>query len=252
MDKSREIFWLFIFANVNLLLTATAAATQMEDRCARLILSYLPFPCLDKSEQPLPFYQDIRYSTEFLLVVCLPALMLHILGGGLLILFYKTCHPWRELGWEREAHCFGKLGKIGNQVTVETPYWCEDDSYKQKDIREEESEKQENTKENVRQCNSKDPDVQNHIMAPSVQEHNVQDEFCFQEHTLQEHDNSRQKDIQEHGTRYKVVWKRDEECEDSENILFSCHKEIDLFGQSRRLVQVENILPNKEDEMSRL
>ena len=173
--------------------------------------------------------------------------MLHILGGALLILFYKTCHPWRELGWEREAHCFGKLGKIGNQLTVETPYWCEDVSHKEKDIREEDSGEQENTKENVRQRNTKDPDVQDThlVQAHYVQEHSVQgyskDECCDQEHESRHQD----------GTQYEVVWKKDEERKD-ENILFNCHGEIDLLGQSRILVQVENILPNKEDEISRL
>ena len=250
MDKSQEIFWLFVFANANLILTATAAVTQMEDRCSRLISFYLPYPCLDKSEQPLPFYQDIRYRTEFLLVVCFPALIFHILAGALLILYYKTCHPWRELGWEREAHCFGKLGKIGSQLTVETPYWSKDVSYKQMDIQEEDCKEQDNPKENVaQQCKTKDTDVQDHIVqAQHVQEHNVQgrskDESCVQEHS------PRFQGIQHYGTQ--VVWKRDKDGGERGSVLFNGDREIDPFRQSTRLVDAENILFNKEDEMSRL
>ena len=218
MDKSREIFWLFIFANVNLLLTATAAATQMEDRCARMI-SYL---CLDQS--------DIRYHTEFLLVVCLPALIFHILGGGLLILYYKTCHPWREVGWEREAHCFGKLGQIGPQLTVETPYWRGDLSYKQTDIREEDSKEQENKKVNGRQCNIKSPGVQD----LRVETHFVQD------HNVQGHQGgTRPQDLQNDDTQYQIVSKLGENRNNG-NDLFTCER------------LVENILINKEDEMSKL
>ena len=224
VDKSQEIFWLFIFANVNLLLTATAAATQMEDRCTRLISYYLPYPCLDKSE--------IRYHTEFLLVVCLPAIIFHILGGALLILYYKTCHPWREVGWEREAHCFGKLGQLGSQLTVETPYWCEDLAYKQTDIQEGDRIEQDNKKENIRH------DVKYNLQGYSEDEYSI----------LQE-DDTRHQDLQQDGSQYQVVGNVDE---NNGNALSNWDREIDPLRRSRRLVQVENILLNKEDEVSRL
>ena len=223
VDKSQEIFWLFIFANVNLLLTATAAATQMEDRCTRLISYYLPYTCLGKSE--------IRYHTEFLLVVCLPAIIFHILGGALLILYYKTCHPWREVGWEREAHCFGKLGQLGSQLTVETPYWCKDLAYKQTDIQEGDRIEQDNKKENVRH------NVKHNIQGYSEDEYSVQE------------DDTRHRDLQLDDGQYQVVCKMDE---NNGNALSNWDREIDPFRRSRRLVQVENILPNKEDEVSRL
>ena len=39
-------------------------------------------------------------------------------GCGWLLLFEKTVHPWRQLGKERERHCWGKLQ--GTKKGIET------------------------------------------------------------------------------------------------------------------------------------
>ena len=48
----------------------------------------------------------------------LPSLFFHLAGCGWLLLFEKTVHPWRQLGKERERHCWGKLQ--GTKKGIET------------------------------------------------------------------------------------------------------------------------------------
>ena len=64
-------------------------------------------------------------GSEFLMLFGGPALVCHLLGCGALLLYYKTTHPWRELGGERERHCCGKVGAPGVPLHSERPYWEE-------------------------------------------------------------------------------------------------------------------------------
>ena len=48
------------------------------------------------------------------------------MGCAMLLIYYKTSHPWRELGLEREGHCCGKLGDRGVPLRCERPYWEEE------------------------------------------------------------------------------------------------------------------------------
>ena len=108
MHKSREQLCSLVLAGINLAVTAAATAAMSE----RKGTGHEPW---------LPL--DLGLSLEFLLIVGLPALLFHIMGCLLLLLYYKTAHTWRELGKERERHCCGKLGDHGSQVLVERGPW---------------------------------------------------------------------------------------------------------------------------------
>ena len=56
-------------------------------------------------------------------IITLPPLLLHLVGCGLLLLFEKTVHPWRQLGQERESHCWGKLQGSKNGIQAEPTLW---------------------------------------------------------------------------------------------------------------------------------
>ena len=47
----------------------------------------------------------------------------HLVGCGLLLLFEKTLHPWRQLGKERERQCWGKLQGSKRGIEVEPTIW---------------------------------------------------------------------------------------------------------------------------------
>ena len=47
----------------------------------------------------------------------------HLVGCGLLLLFEKTLHPWRQLGKERERRCWGKLQGSKRGIEVEPTIW---------------------------------------------------------------------------------------------------------------------------------
>ena len=57
------------------------------------------------------------------LLLFLPPLVLHLIGAGLLMVFYKTMHPWRQLGRKRERSGWGKLEGSKRGVQEEIPYW---------------------------------------------------------------------------------------------------------------------------------
>ena len=50
-----------------------------------------------------------KYSIIICWLAVFPPILFHLAGWGLVYLFEKTVHPWRDLGKERESHCWGKL-----------------------------------------------------------------------------------------------------------------------------------------------
>ena len=50
-------------------------------------------------------------------------IILHLMGCGFLLLFEKTIHPWRQLGKERESHCWGKLQGTKRGIEAEPTLW---------------------------------------------------------------------------------------------------------------------------------
>ena len=98
--KGREIFFGLLLAGLNLVGTAVAWAI------------------IDQYE-----------SFTALVVVMLPSLSFHLVGCGLLLLYEKTVHPWRQLGKERERHCWGKLQGTTKGIEAEptfNPMICDD------------------------------------------------------------------------------------------------------------------------------
>ena len=57
------------------------------------------------------------------LVTCLPSFFLYLAGCGLLFYFEKSVHPWRDLGKERESHCWGKLQGTKRGIEAELTLW---------------------------------------------------------------------------------------------------------------------------------
>ena len=55
--------------------------------------------------------------------ICLQSLFLYLVGCGLLFYFEKSVHPWRDLGKERESHCWGKLQGTKRGIEAELTLW---------------------------------------------------------------------------------------------------------------------------------
>ena len=75
----------------------------------------------------LIFFQAAKISIADKIIgfgICvLPPLLLHLVGCGLLLLFEKTVHPWRQLDKERERHCWGKLQGSKRGIEAEPTLW---------------------------------------------------------------------------------------------------------------------------------
>ena len=97
--KGRETFFALLLAGINIV--GTSAAT-ME-------ITTSPFRT--------PFLEPD------LVFIMLPPLLFHLAGCGWLLLFEKTVHPWRQLGKERESHCWGKLQGTRRGIEAEPTLW---------------------------------------------------------------------------------------------------------------------------------
>ena len=114
IQKSKEIAGSLLLTGLNLTITHTVTAFLIEDAT--------PIP--DVTLDFLGVSREI-FSTKrniFLIMHVLPATLSFAMGCGLLLLFYKTVHPWRHLGKERERHFFGKLGGSTTGIVVETSF----------------------------------------------------------------------------------------------------------------------------------
>ena len=63
------------------------------------------------------------YKPRFFFAFGLPSLLCHLVGSFLLLLQYKLVHPWRQLGREREANLWGKLGGTKRGMNEEMSHW---------------------------------------------------------------------------------------------------------------------------------
>ena len=106
VHKAREqVFSLGLIA-INLTITGLAALLSTEVE-GSLLLKLIGWP-------------HLGFLGSLLELVLLP-LILHLAGCGLLLLFYKTSHPWRQLGRERDRLCWGKLQGSKRGLQEETP-----------------------------------------------------------------------------------------------------------------------------------
>ena len=103
VHKAREQVFSLVLGAANLVITAVVTIT--------LMIAAIP-----QNQQQDGFLVDF-------LIIGLPPVLLHLAGAGLLLLFYKTCHPWRGLGRERERRCWGKLQGTRRGEQEEIPYW---------------------------------------------------------------------------------------------------------------------------------
>ena len=90
--KGRETFFALLLAGINLVGTLATLA---------MILHY--------------------YRVLLLTALCI--LLFFLAGCVLLLLFEKTVHPWRDLGKERERHCWGKLQGTKRGIEAEPTIW---------------------------------------------------------------------------------------------------------------------------------
>ena len=123
VHKGHEQMKTIVLVTANLLLTAIFSAGLIEPRSPW-------FPGLSEQlgltwKKESSCHQVVGGS-EFLLFFGLPSLLLHFMGCAMLLIYYKTSHPWRELGQARERHCCGKLGDSGVPLRCERPYWEEE------------------------------------------------------------------------------------------------------------------------------
>ena len=106
--KGRETFFALLLAGINLMGTPVAS----------IISAY--------GQRVLPIRAEL---TGVLFVALSPitiiglSLILHLAGCGFLLLFEKTLHPWRQLGKERESHCWGKLQGTKQGIVAEPTIW---------------------------------------------------------------------------------------------------------------------------------
>ena len=117
VHKAREQMMSMLLVIINLVLTAIFTACTIEP-------THPWFPSLAE-KLGLSWCHSLVGGSEFLVLFGGPALVCHLLGCGALLLYYKTTHPWRELGGEREQHCCGKIGAPGIPLHSERPYWEE-------------------------------------------------------------------------------------------------------------------------------
>ena len=68
------------------------------------------------------------YKPRFFFAFGLPSLLCHLVGSLLLLLQYKLVHPWRQLGREREANLWGKLGGTKQGLDEEACHWRNSDA----------------------------------------------------------------------------------------------------------------------------
>lgn len=107
--KVREQVAALVLTGANLALTAAITTAQTDQEMwPRFLLSH---------------GLGVTNRTELLVVFGLPSLAAHLLSSGLLLTYYKACHPWRALGQEREAACWGKLGLLGTQHRLAEACW---------------------------------------------------------------------------------------------------------------------------------
>ena len=129
--KGRETFFALVLAGLNIVGASAATMAITTSPYLTVLLSYFlleevqeqryPTLLLDQ-EQDQDQDQEQRYHTLAhvirLIFIMLPSLFFHLAGCGWLLLFEKTVHPWRQLGKERERHCWGKLQ--GTKKGIET------------------------------------------------------------------------------------------------------------------------------------
>ena len=99
--KGRELTFGCILAAINLMGTIAAGYVEMF----------------------FPLERSIWEKVGDFCVFFLAPLLLHLVGCGLLLLFEKTLHPWRQLGKERERRCWGKLQGSKRGIEVEPTVW---------------------------------------------------------------------------------------------------------------------------------
>ena len=114
IHKSREIAGSLLLTGLNLTITHTVMACLIEDNAS------VPEFALDALGLGRAFLSTKK--NLFLILHVLPASLSFAIGCGLLLIFYKTVHPWRHLGKEREMHCSGKLGGSKTGIVVETSF----------------------------------------------------------------------------------------------------------------------------------
>ena len=105
--KGREIFLALLLAGINLVGTSAAMVKAIQ------------------LEQP-EWFSENGLNVFGLLV---PSLFLYIVGCGLMLFFEKSVHPWRQLGKEREKHCWGKVQGTTRGIEADptfTPLNCDD------------------------------------------------------------------------------------------------------------------------------
>ena len=123
VHKGHEQTMTIVLVTANLLLTAILSAFLIQPRSPW-------FPGLSEqlglSWREESSCHQVVGGSEFLLFFGLPSLLCHLMGCAMLLIYYKTSHPWRELGQARERHCCGKLGDSGVPLQWETPYWEEE------------------------------------------------------------------------------------------------------------------------------
>ena len=87
---------------------------------------------LESSEESSKLHKvhtlESYYKPRFLFAFGLPSLLCHLVGSFLLLLQYKLVHPWRQLGREREANLWGKLGGAKQGVDEEMSHWRRSDA----------------------------------------------------------------------------------------------------------------------------
>ena len=114
IQKSKEIAGSLLLTGLNLTITHTVMACLIEDNAS------VPEFALDALGLGRAFLSTKK--NLFLILHVLPASLSFAIGCGLLLIFYKTVHPWRHLGKEREMHCSGKLGGSKTGIVVETSF----------------------------------------------------------------------------------------------------------------------------------
>ena len=121
VHKAREIFWSLFLVGLNLLATALITSALINKNW------YLPQHSTYADNSM--FFESsagpgVKYSIpKFFFIFGLPSLLCHLVASLLLLLQYKLVHPWRLLGRDREANCWGRLGGTKRGIHEETPQW---------------------------------------------------------------------------------------------------------------------------------
>ena len=126
VQKGCEQARYLIIGGINLVLTLAVTVVMMSG--PQILMPLMP----SVPGNFLSFLPIAPAAQEFLILGGAPSILCHLVSCGLLVIYYRCTHTWREVGGERDLKCcccccclspIGRLCSQGNPVVGEVPIW---------------------------------------------------------------------------------------------------------------------------------